>query len=76
MTEDELWIKENPKTVLIMIDKLRIAIAPFAERPSTSMDNFPCHVGINTKERCGRCSRAIAAWEAYAGSDIDKLKDS
>jgi hypothetical protein len=43
---------------------LKLAIKPFAEKPSERMDSYPCHSGINTKEKCGRCSRAIAAWEA------------
>lgn len=46
------------------IDLLEEAITPFAEEPSKKMDNYPCHFGINTKERCGRCLRAVAAYNA------------
>ena len=33
-------------------------------RTIKEMENYPCHSGINTPERCGRCSRDIAAWDS------------
>ena len=29
-------------------------------------DDFPCHFGITTKDKCGRCSRQLAARAALA----------
>ena len=37
--------------------------AQFLARPS---DDAPCHVGITTKEKCGRCSRAARVFAAIA----------
>ena len=61
---DPNWVKENPEKAALQLEALMDAIEPFAEKPSERMNSFPCHNGITTKERCGRCSRAIAAWKA------------
>ena len=61
---DPNWVFENHTEAAKIIDALREAIKPFAEEPSKYMDSFPCHNGITTKEKCGRCSRAIAAYNA------------
>jgi len=47
-----------------IIENFIKALEPFAEKPSEAMDSYPCHVGILPKERCGRCSRAITAFNA------------
>ena len=47
-----------------VITNLVTALEPFAEKPSERHDNFPCHVNITTKEKCGRCSRGFAAYHA------------
>ncbi|NTW33519.1 MAG: hypothetical protein HGB12_13010 [Bacteroidetes bacterium] len=62
MREDDL--REELRKVLFARETLRDAIKPFAEQPTEYMDTFPCHNGITTKEKCGRCGRAIAAWNA------------
>jgi tetrahydromethanopterin S-methyltransferase subunit B len=46
------------------VSAMRAALAPFAEEPTERMNAYNCHSGITTKEKCGRCSRAIAAWRA------------
>lgn len=61
---DPHWVFENFEEAALKIEALMDAIEPFAEEPTEMMDSYPCHKGITTKERCGRCSRAIAAWEA------------
>lgn len=33
-------------------------------RPLAEMKDYPCHSMITTPEKCGRCSRQIAAWDA------------
>lgn len=53
-----------------VINDLINALKPFAEKPSERHDNFPCHVNITTKEKCGRCSRAFAAY--YAIKQVNK----
>ena len=58
------WVKENPEQAAAKIDALIAALKPFAERPTKMMDSYICHYGIISKERCGRCSRAIAAYKA------------
>lgn len=41
------------------------ALEPFAEGPElTHLDNAPCHNGITTREKCGRCERGLAAFRA------------
>jgi len=47
-----------------IISDLINAIKPFAEKPSERHNEFTCHVGITTKENCGRCSSAFAAYKA------------
>jgi len=60
MSLDTLLIERLDRQIVDLAE----ALLPFAEKPSEEMDSFPCHVGITTKEKCGRCSRAIAAYEA------------
>ena len=40
------------------------ALERFAEAPTKDMDEYMCHKGITTKEKCGRCSGHIQAYEA------------
>jgi hypothetical protein len=47
-----------------IITDLVNALEPFAEKPSVRHNDFPCHSNITTKEKCGRCSRAFAAYYA------------
>lgn len=54
------------------IAQMREALAPFAEDPAY-LDEYTCHHGICTKEKCGRCSRAIAAWNAYHAFSEEEL---
>jgi len=60
--------KANARLIAAAPDLLE-ALRPFAEAPSRDMDDFPCHVGITTKEKCGRCSRALAAFAAIAKAE-------
>ncbi len=47
-----------------LLNEARAALVPFAEDPkNTSSDNAPCHNGITTKFKCGRCSRGFFAHE-------------
>ena len=57
-------LSTEPPSESVRVAALRAALEPFAEDPSR-LDNYICHHGICSKERCGRCSRAIAAWNAY-----------
>jgi hypothetical protein len=61
---DPNWVFENYEEAARKIEALMEALEPFAEEPTKTMDTFPCHNGITTKEMCGRCSRAIAAYQA------------
>ena len=54
------------------IDEATEALGNFAENPK-GLDNYSCHINITTKEKCGRCSRAIAAFEAE--KDLKALRD-
>lgn len=47
-----------------IITDLVNALDFFAEKPSAEHNNFLCHVGITTKEKCVRCSRAFVAYYA------------
>ena len=53
-----------------IITDLINALKPFAEKPSVGHNNFPCHSNITTKEKCGRCGRAFAAY--YAIEQVNK----
>lgn len=46
------------------LDRLASALEPFAEEPTEEMNDYPCHVGICSKEQCSRCSKAVEAWKA------------
>ena len=46
---------------------LEEAIEWFAENPDRITDDYPCHANLCSKEKCGRCGRAIAAWKALRG---------
>ena len=62
------WVLKNHEEATKKLIALMEAIEPFAENPDNidrlNERQFPCHAGLTTKERCGRCSRAIAAWKA------------
>ena len=62
---NQKWVRENPEQATAKINALMEAIEPFIERPTIRMDPYPCHYGITSKEKCGRCSRAIAAFKAF-----------
>jgi len=47
-----------------IINDLVEALIPFAEKPSQRHDSYPCHSNLTTKEKCGRCLRAFAAYKA------------
>ena len=59
-----------PNERLDDIRALRSALAPFAEQPGPHMNQYPCHHDLfDDPRRCGRCGRAIAAWEALARTE-------
>jgi len=61
---DIIWVEKNPRLATLKLQALMKAIEPFAEKPTERMDFYYCHYDVTTKEECGRCSRAIAAYEA------------
>jgi len=61
---DIIWVEKNPRLATLKLQALMKAIEPFAEKPTERMDDYPCHINICTKEKCGRCSQAIAAYVA------------
>lgn len=48
-------------------DDLLEALRPFAAQIVS--DDAPCHVGLTTKEKCGRCSRILAARAAIGRAE-------
>lgn len=58
------WVEDNPELVARWLELLVIAIEPYAEEPTAYMDDYPCHKGICSKEKCTRCGKAIRAQEA------------
>lgn len=52
--------------------KARDALAALAgpRHSIEKMKDYPCHFGITTPEKCGRCSRHLAAWDAM--DEIDR----
>lgn len=52
-----------------MIDAMN-ALIPFAEAPSSSMDDYLCHKGLTDMWNCERCSRAIHAYGAILSLEI------
>ena len=64
----------TPAVILALIARIRRdeeALRPFAESPNSITASHPCHAGICTKDKCGRCSRAIAAWNALSPTVTD-----
>lgn len=58
-----------------VIKSLVKSLSNFAEKPSSAMDNFLCHRGVCSKYECGRCGRAISAWNSIQKAN-KYLKDS
>lgn len=52
-----------PTNIEIIRDLCK-AIEPFAEKPSDRLKDYTCHSGIVPLENCGRCKKAIRAWNA------------
>lgn len=45
------------------------ALEPYAENPARDMSKYPCHAGLTAASGCGRCSRAIRAWEVMKDAE-------
>lgn len=58
------WVRKNPREAAEKINALMEAIKPYAEAPLEHMNEYVCHRGLCVKEQCGRCSQAIAAYNA------------
>lgn len=57
--------KQRELELLAVIGQMKRALEPFAESPElTNLDNAPCHNGITTRDKCGRCGKGLAAYYA------------